>query len=205
MLVKINFHGIFKKLCPDEYLVEAETPAEAIRGVTNQLKNKLLRKDGMMFSAMCKECGSRFALYSHIPDSENPFELNLYPTFAPSGGGNGFTQIIVGALMIALVVAAVFLTGGAAAFATMAAFTEFAGTLGMGAIYMGAGMILSGLIQTLMPQPKVDTSSDSQESSRTFGSNSNTTKIGTRIPIGYGKYKLSGQYLSINTQAVDRG
>lgn len=204
MLVKVIFHGVLKKLCPDEYKVEAETAAEAIRGVTNQLRKKLVRKDGTMFQVVCKQCLTRFAFFSHIPESEETFELDLYPAFVPSGGGNvNIQNIIIGAVIIAITLAAIFLTGGAAAFASWTAFTEAAGWLGMFALSTGTLMVLQGTIG-LLTAKKQDVSSDSTESSRTFGANTNTTKIGTRIPIGYGKYKLYGHYLSVNTQAVDR-
>ena len=98
----------------------------------------------------------------------------------------------------------IFFTGGTAAFASWAAFTKAAGWLGMFALSTGTLMVLQGTIG-LLTAKKQDVSSDSTESSRTFGANTNTTKIGTRIPIGYGKYKIYGHYLSVNTQAVDRG
>ena len=204
MFVKVIFHGVLKKLCPGEYRVEAETPAEAIRGVTNQLRDKLVRKDGTMFQAVCKQCLSKFAFFSHIPESEEDFEIDLFPAFTPSGGGNVNVQnIIIGAVIIVLTLAVIFLTGGTAAFATWAAFTKAAGWLGMLALSTGTLMVLQGTIGLLM-QKKEDIASDSTESSRTFGTNTNTTKIGTRIPIGYGKYKVYGHYLSVNTQALDR-
>ena len=204
MFVKVIFHGVLKKLCPGEYRVEAETPAEAIRGVTNQLRDKLVRKDGTMFQAVCKQCLNKFAFFSHIPESEEDFELDLFPAFTPSGGGNANVQnIIIGALIIVLTIVAIFLFGPAGAFASWAAFTEAAGLMGMTALASGTLLILQGTIGLLM-QKKEDTVSDSTESSRTFGTNSNTTKIGTRIPIGYGKYKVYGHYLSVNTQALDR-
>lgn len=205
MLVKVIFHGVLKKLCPDEYKVEAETAAEAIRGVTNQLRKKLVRKDGTMFQVVCKQCLTKFAFFSHIPESEETFELDLYPAFVPSGGGNPNTwMMIVGAVIM---VAAIFFTGGLAAFASFGALAATIGEMGVlatGFFMMGAGMVISGLINVLTQQKIKDVSSDSTESSRTFGANTNTTKIGTRIPIGYGKYKICGHYLSVNTQAVDR-
>ena len=206
MLVKVIFHGVLKKLCPDEYKVEAETAAEAIRGVTNQLRKKLVRKDGTMFQVVCKQCLTRFAFFSHIPESEEIFELDLYPAFVPSGGGNANTwMIIVGAVIM---VAAIFFTGGLAAFASFGALGStiagMAGTWGGFFLTLGAGMVVSGLVNILTQQSMKEITSDSVESSRTFGVNTNTTKIGTRIPIGYGKYKICGHYLSVNTQTVDR-
>lgn len=198
MFVKVIFHGVLKKLCPGEYRVEAETPAEAIRGVTNQLRDKLVRKDGTMFQAVCKQCLNKFALFSHIPENEEDFELDLYPAFVPSGGGNGnVLNMIVGAVLI--VIGALLMI-----FAPETGAWAWLFDAGLALIVGGTIQVLTGAIGLLMSK-KEDTASDSTESSRTFGANTNTTKIGTRIPIGYGKYKLYGHYLSVNTQAVDRG
>lgn len=197
MFVKVIFHGVLKKLCPDEYKVEAETAAEAIRGVTNQLRKKLVRKDGTMFQVICKQCLTKFEFFSHIPESEEPFELDLYPAFVPSGGGNGnVLNMIVGAVLIVIGAILMFFAPETGAWAWLY-------DVGFALIVGGTIQALSGAIGLLLTK-KQDTASDSTESSRTFGTNTNTTKIGTRIPIGYGKYKLYGHYLSVNTQAVDR-
>lgn len=206
MFVKIKFHGMLGKILPEIYRVEAETAAEAIRAVTMQFRKQLVRKDGMMFSAICKEFHTRFELFSHIPDGlpEEP-EINIYPAFAPAGGGGGNTALIVGGIVLLAGVA--ILTGGfglAAAPAIAAGgWSATAALTGWGLVAIGGGMMLLGLSQMMVP--KTDTSSsDSTESSRVFGANTNTTKIGTRIAVGYGKYRVYGQYLSVNTQAVDR-
>lgn len=201
MLVKVIFHGVLKKLCPDEYKVEAETAVEAIRGVTNQLRKKLVRKDGTMFQVVCKQCLTRFAFFSHIPESEEIFELDLYPAFAPSGGGNaGNVALMIAGAVITLIGLIVMGVGvwldNPAIVAAGWEITKFG-------LYVMASAAVGMLVNLFMPEEK-DTASDSTQSSRTFGANTNTTKIGTRIPIGYGKYKIYGHYLSVNTQAVDR-
>ena len=196
MLIRVIFHGALKKICPDEYKVDVSTPAEAIRGITNQFRDKLLRKDGQRFICSIKECTRDVDLNSCVRSDE----LNIYPAFCASGGGKGgnWINIAIGALLI---VAAVYAGPGGWALATTAANW---GTWSASFAMMGAGMMLSGMTQLLFPM-KLDTarSSNNPEASRAFGNPGNTTKIGTRIPIGYGKYKVSGQYLSINTKAVD--
>ena len=186
MLVKIIFHGALKRICPKEYEVNADTPVEAIRGLTNQFRDKLFRKDGKRFICRVAECPDAIGLSSGIRSSE----LNIYPIFSASGGGNStpWTMIAVGAIILT---AAVFLGPGAFGSTT----SSIIGGIGL-------SMMLSGV--SLLLAPSTDTSFDNSESSRTFGNNGNTTKIGTPIPIGYGLYKVAGQYLSVNTQAVDR-
>ena len=203
--MKVKFHGILKKLCPkDFYEVMAETPAEAIRGVTNQLK-ALRRIGGNRWVCRVKECSNREDLYAH---HEQETELNLYPDYLPAGGGGGkpgVLQIVIGVVLVVVAVVVTFLCApaGAGFWATLgSAFSTstFIGSVGM----MGVGMILSGLASMIMT-PEMDTKeTDSQTSkSRAFGSNKNTTEIGTRIAIGYGRYKVYGQFLSVNTESFD--
>lgn len=200
MFVKVIFHGILKNICPGEYTVDANTPAEAIRGITNQFRDKLIRRDGHRFICMVKECPKQIQLTSGLRTDE----LNIYPAFCASGGGNSgsWINIVIGAVLIT---AAVVLGPAGWAMAGVG-FGAIAASTATTMALMGAGMMLSGFAGMLF-SPKMDTavSSDNKESSKIFGNNGNTTKIGTRIPIGYGLYKIAGQYLSVNTQAVDRG
>lgn len=201
--MKIKFHGILKKLCPKEfYEVSAETPVEAIRGVTMQLKS-LRRIDGNRWVCRVKECPKREDLYAH---NEENLELNLYPDYSPAGGGGkpGVLQIVVGVVLVAVAIVTTVMTGGFAGgfwagMGTAFSASTFIGTVGM----MGVGMILSGLA-TLIMSPEIDTK-DTQggSKSRMFGSNKNTTEIGTRIAIGYGRYKVYGQLLSLNTESFN--
>lgn len=194
MLVTVKFHGIMKKLCPDEYKVNADTPAEAIRGVVVQIGGKLRRKDGSRFICWVKECQKMIELNSSLTVSE----LNLFPAFNAGGSGQGMAtwgNMIIGATLIVI---------GAIIGVTLG-WTGVAGAFAVGLIMTGAGMFLEGMANLIWG---VDTAKDTSnpESSRAFGNtNSNTTKIGTRIAIGYGMYKIAGQYISLNTQAVDRG
>ena len=189
MFVKVIFHGVLKKVCPDIYEIDASTPAEAIRGITNQFRNKLLRKDGQRFVCSIKECPRDIDLNSCLRTKE----LNIYPSFCASGGSvskPGLMQTIVGAIIVAIGAVLWFVPGGQAA--------------GVFLMKAGAVMMIAGAL-TYALSPKMDTahSSNNPESSKAFGNSGNTTKIGTRIPIGYGTYKVAGQYLSINTESVD--
>lgn len=199
MLVTVKFHGSLKSRCPGEYKVDAATPAEAIRGVTNQMRDKLRRKDGQMFICRVKECPEMIQLSSSLGTDE----LNIYPVFNAAGGGQGgatWGNIIIGALMIA---AAVFL--GPLAYGMVGLSAALLSSTAAWAVgLIGAGLMLEGVANLIWGVDTAKTSSN-PESSRAFGNNSsNSTKIGTRIAIGYGVYKMAGQYLSVNLQAVDR-
>ena len=63
------------------------------------------------------------------------------------------------------------------------------------ALSMGIGMIAQGLLTLLFPQPTPDSANTN---SKYLGVAQNTTKSGTRIPFGYGLFKISGQILSYN-------
>lgn len=186
MFVKIKFHGILKKLCPKVYEIDAQTPSEAIRGLTNQLP-QLKRKDGSRFHCRVKECPTKESLFSTFGDIT---ELNIYPTFIAAGGGGfkGLVDIVVGVLYIMVA-------------SLVTAFTGF--TYGWDLLYKGFTKIATGFAALTAPN-----TSNTQESqvaeSRFFTHNQNTTAIGTRITLAYGKNKIYGQLLSFNTQAVDR-
>lgn len=209
--MRIKFHGYLKKLCPKEfYEVAAETAAEGIRGLTNQLK-QLRRISGNRWICRVKECPRRDDLYAH---NESLTEINVYPDYAPAGGGKvGTMQVIIGAVIVVAAVALAFVTGGASLAAAaeasgMCAYVTTGAAIAAGfsgsvmltsAAMMGAGLILSGLSAMLTKVPK--TTTDDSEANKYFNSGSNTTAIGTRIAIGYGKYKFYGQILSIQQES----
>ena len=188
MKMKLIFKGYLSKLCPETYEVEAETAREAIKGISNQLP-QLILKNRHRF--LCKV--KNYNTVEDIDSTPKSDVLEIYPVFAPSGGGNGnaWTMIAVGVLFIALA----FLTYGAS-FTGAGVLTSMLGG-------SGASMVLGGITQLLMPKP--DTKEDTEpENSRYFGNRKNTTANGTRIAIGYGRYRVYGQILSFNLQAVDR-
>lgn len=190
MFVKIKFHGVLKKLCPKVYEIEASTPAEAVRGLTNQLKSVLIRKDGTMFHCRVKECPTKESLFSTFGDIT---ELNIYPSFIASGGGGwqGLLDVVVGTVYVAVSVPVLFFTGG---------------VYGWDLLNRGFNKFARGMSELLYPAPKTSNTSESQiAESRFFNHHQNTTAVGTRVAVAYGRNKIYGQLLSFNTQAVDRG
>lgn len=207
--MKIKFHGFLKKLCPKEYYeVDARTPTEAIRGLTNQMK-QLIRVGGNRWVCRVRECPNREDLYTINPELQ---ELNLYPDYSPAGAGNGGTmQIIIGAVLVTVAVVTAFFTGGASLASVGAAWgsvvagftaSGFAATLATSALLMGTGLILSGIATMMMKVPKA--ANDDSDGNKYFGGSSNTTRIGTRIAIGYGKYKFYGHLLSVTTESSEK-
>lgn len=178
------------KLCHGKHTYEVDTVIEALKAGELQLRSKLQRLNGKPWRCVVKDHERDVDLQS-TPKSEN---LHVFPCFSPSGGGSknsSWIQIAIGAVLIATA----FITGGT----SMAAWAAWQTT----AFAMGVSLVLGGLQQLLIRTPKTD-NGESEEKSKYFGNNQNTTAIGTRIPIGYGKYRVYGQILSLNLQSTNR-
>lgn len=77
-------------------------------------------------------------------------------------------------------------------------------TVGSMMFNFGVSLVLGGLLSFLSPAPTLDSSSTAEvEASKYIAAGQNTVKIGTRIPILYGRHKVYGHYLSFNVDAVD--
>lgn len=105
-------------------------------------------------------------------------EIHLVPAMF---GGGGFTRIAIGAALIVT------------AFAVGGPFAPFL-------FAMGASMVLSGVTTLLMKAPTVDKSND-PPASKYLGINQNTTAIGTPIALAWGRVKLTGHWLSLQSDA----
>ena len=211
MFVKVKFHGFLKKLCPDEYKVDARTPYEAMRMVVGQLQNKLKRPNGHRFSVFVKEAKSKDDMYSSLTSDE----LNLFPAFTPAGGG-GARGMWIALAVIAITVLAVCTAGAGLAAAGVwtasgtitatgwagaaagfsAAFSAVATSALVGAI----GIVLSTIV-THFTKDKSKPDQNETQQNYAFGIDGNTTKIGTAIPVGYGRYRVYGQLLSLGSES----
>lgn len=157
--------------------VTANTVREAVEIVTGQLA---FFQPGLSGRKTIRIAGCDYVEDLERTDME---EIHILP---PLQGGKkgGLTQIIIGAVLIT---AAIF-TGGTAIPAMLA--------------LQGASFIIGGLIQMLAPTPKAD-GEDPKEQSQYLGATGNTTKIGTRIPILFGRDMVFGHYLSFDVDAKD--
>lgn len=116
--------------------------------------------------------------------------LHIYPAFV-GGKRGGFFQIVIGAALIAVAVAVPGL--GTIAGVAVASILFNA----------GLSLVLSGLLALIAPKPPSVTSSGSPEGSKYLPAQGNTTKIGTRIPLIYGRQQVYGHILSFNVTAAD--
>lgn len=192
MKVKLYLHGHLKdKVQKDFVEVEATTLIDALRNF--ELKYRKVLKapiDIGRWKIRVKGFEDKESWY--VPLFMN--EIHIYPEFRMGKSQSSGAWIQIG-VAVALVASAVIL--GPASFAVM-------GFGGMGVIsgsaatwlaFTGVAMMASGLLNLLFTQPTPDTVSTN---SKYLGVAQNTTKSGTRIPFGYGLFKISGQILSYN-------
>lgn len=126
-------------------------------------------------------------------------ELHIYPLF--KAAKSNWAMVAVGA---ALMVVAPYLAG-ATAFGLGTAFmgTTVGGALGSFALTTGIALVLSGVMNLLFPTPTLNTSEEASTNSKYLnGSNANTVAAGTRIPFGYGLFKVAGHFISYNISST---
>lgn len=72
-------------------------------------------------------------------------------------------------------------------------------------VTVAVSFAIGAVINMLSPVPTLDTIPEdtNPEASKYISGTSNTTKIGTRIPLAYGTFPIYGQFLSINIQSKD--
>lgn len=178
MKVLVHLHGYLKEFSDGPVEVMADTAAEAVEKVTRLLP-------GFKPNAVYGRHRVRVVGYETEKDIYDPLkgdQIHLIPQF---GGGKrgGFVQLLLG---VALVGVGLLVGAG----------TALGGIL----LKVGALMFLGGLAQLLSPQPE---DNDDEKKNRYLGAPKNTVRLGTRIPILYGRHQVYGHYLSFNINAID--
>lgn len=173
--MKVVLHGILKEMFVECEII-ADTVADVIEGWSRQcgLADIPLTQRPTITVVDFEEAESLF-------QKTDVTEIHLIP--AMFGGGGSFGQILIGAALIG----ASFLTGGTVAAALMAA---------------GIGMVIGGVMSMFMKAPSVS-ASDDPDPSKYLGTKGNTTAIGTLIPKGFGRFPVSGQYMSLQVNSQD--
>jgi predicted phage tail protein len=198
-LISIHLHGSLRKIHAETIKVWAESAFDAITLATTQLAG--FKPTAAGYKRV------RVAGFDKIEDFHNPItvdELHLYPQL--NGGKNGgFTQILIGATLIAAAFVLAPLTAGMSlglAFGAMAAGAGTLGTMVVTSLFMiGVSTAIGGLTQLIMPQPSLGGSDANQEASKYLGVPGSTTAIGTTIRVIYGFRRVGFQFLSFNTNA----
>lgn len=158
--------------------IAASTVAEALDGWSRQCGiAELAAKDRPILEVLNFETEEK--LFS--PTTEK--EVHLYPMMF--GGGGTFKQILIGAVLIGLS----FIPGIGQA-------------MQIALLSAGIGMAVGGIMQLFMKAPTVNKSQD-PDPSKYLGAGGNSTKIGTLIPKGYGRFLVAGHYLSVQVNSND--
>lgn len=189
--IKVILYGKLKKLYDKELYISGSNVAEIINGVFTQIKE--LKTKSINFKHQIRVHGyfTKESLFQ--PFGEEVTELHVMPDVC-GGKGGGFIKVAIGAVLIATAIfqpqlGAILLTKGV--------------TLSSVVFGIGTSLVLGGILEMISPVPQIDSTSGGQdpEASKYLGGDGNTVKIGTRIPILYGKNKVFGHYLSFNIDA----
>lgn len=188
----VYLHGPLREKWPEPFVVEADTPAEAINAFCKQ--TKVLNPAPGQHRPVFQVVGYNDPRLLFLPNANENEEIHLVPACI-GGAKGGFLQILVGAALIA----AAFIPG------LQGVTLPVLGSMSSMFLSMGIKFVLSGLMMFLSPAPSLDSSPSDQdpEPSKYLGAPGNTVKIGTRIPILYGEVKVGGHYLSFDIDAKD--
>ena len=179
MLVKLYLHGHLRDRINKDFVeIEASTVMDALQGLAGTYK-KELKAPLDIGRWKIKVKGYEIKDSWYVPLIEN--ELHIYPVFR-TAKKNGLVQVIVGAVLIAV---------GAVLY-----YTGVGAPVGTFMMKLGLGIMLSGGITMLCSAPRLDTSKP--KDSKYLGAQGNTVEAGTRIPFGYGIFKVAGHYISYN-------
>ena len=183
---RVHLLGPFKAFHDGPIEVVADTIWDAVEAVTSQVQ-------GFLPDAINGRKRIQVAGYETIEKLKGPStdaDIYIMPalTFGKEGG---IIQTIIG---VTLIVVAFFVGG-----------PELAGITAK--ILFSAGMMLAGagIMQMITPQPQLSVGNEEQIRSKYLPSTQNTVKIGTPIPILYGRYRCGGHIMSLNIDAKDIG
>lgn len=203
----LKFHPDLHYLFGEQITIEASTPLDALKLVATQhpLNNKMepvpVRIKQLLELELAADntlSGSE-RIYDIVPAwEESRLALN---TYSGSGGDNGWTNIIIGVVLIVVAIVAPYAAGGLYGAAGSAAFS--AGTFGAyaaaAAFSIGVSLVLTGMMQLLAPTPKEE-ELEGNKSSRVFN-NKTTTEVGTPIQIIFGRHLVAFHLFSFNIDA----
>lgn len=176
-LIKVIPRGPLAKLYP-AIEIGARTAAEAIEGWSRQVGMKL--SDNRVMEAL------GFPDERSLRAPTTATEVHLVPEMV--GGGGGFFRIVLGA---ALIVGGFIVAGMAGPIGPI---------LGKSMIAAGIGMVIGGVMSLFMKAPTSSKEND-PDPSKYLGGGTNSTEIGTIIPIGGGQMMIGGHFLSLQVNA----
>ena len=205
-VVKV-YGALRKKLGQCRFEFEAATPAQAIKALCINFPglDKWLidsEKDGVGYRVMVSK---EKATEQNIAPLLMPFSDREVFSITPvvAGAGRGVGQILAGAALIAVAIAAPgvgFFAGGSLGFGVVAGASGFAAGLAAAAGTIGIGLVLGGVAQAISPQPDFSPIETGPEAAKlesfTFSNVVNTSRQGLPVPIAYGRVFAGSAVLS---------
>lgn len=180
MKIKLFLHGHLRDKIKKSYIdVEANSAYEALR----RLDFLMSRKERPPLNI------GRWKITVKGYETEGKLKgrlrhniLHIYPVFKTA---KNVFKIIVGAVLV--------VAGAALTYLGIPGGPYLATT--------GVALIL-GEVAAWLFAPKLNTSSEVKNNSKYLGTIGNTVAAGTRIPFGYGLYKVSGHFISYNVSST---
>ncbi|MAH72857.1 MAG: hypothetical protein CMK29_02015 [Porticoccaceae bacterium] len=188
MMRTVYFEGELADQWGEKRTIWAPTPADVFRCLKANFSN---------FTQYClelqeKQVGVTIHLDNQPLQQDEDLLLNLKGNemiVSPMPiGASGAVKIIVG-------VALVVITGGAA----LAAYAE--GSMLLAAAYgaaagLGFGLIMSGLMDLMAPDPATDNQAEQEDESYLFQGSEHNIKEGYPVPLLYGRLRIPGRPIS---------
>lgn len=220
MLTKVNLHGHLKEKVSEDITLEATNIADILMQLTLKYPQLKAPLHIGRWPIKIKEYETKESFYLPLFTKE----VDIYPLFNPNKSSWLSIGIGVGLVVLGGFAAAAYSAAAASAAAASASSGAAMGALGGSAlsasafmssgtmltglasnlaIGIGTSLIIGGVMQMLSPSPKVSANSGDPEASKYLGAPGNTVALGTYIPIGYGKFKVGGHYISFNISTTE--
>lgn len=187
--VRIKFHGFLEKLVPNVEEGTFQTAYDLITFMCQKYPQLKAPLNIGRYAIRIEGYDTRESILCPLHSDT----IDIYPAsnFSKSAG---MGQMIVATVLVVVAVIADLVSMGTSGGAFTFAASSFSSTL----YTYGAILAITGLLTYLLT-PKITNKGDNQTGDNKYlGSPKNTTANGTPIPIGYGKYKVYGHYLSFN-------
>lgn len=194
MKVKVYFHGHLRDKIGKEYVtVDADTAYDALKSIAVKYQKTLKAPfDIGRWKVIIKDYDTKESWF--VPLFTDT--IHVYPIFKTAK--SNIATVVVGTLLIssAVYTGGLSLTAGGFAAKLAAGYSSFA-------MSTGIALVLSGVMNILFPTPTLNTSQEASTNSKYLnGANANTVAAGTRIPFGYGLFKVSGHFISYNISST---
>lgn len=182
---QIVFSGYLADMYPNGIKVHGRSAHECISAL--QLWPGFRESDGVRHTVALPDFASKDALM----DETDREVIRVDPVLLGASGRTGqYLMIVIGVVLIA--------TG----YGAPAGQAVLGGAMTAGqAVSIGVMMVLNGVVGLLMPQPDAK-KGDSDQKSNYLSANRNTTKIGTRVALLFGRRRVWGHILSFNVTAT---